>query len=92
MARLARCDLLRSVGHLSTKVSKWTKDCDAVSLRILRYLKGSRELRQMGFIGDEFKDLQLCLCTDADVAGDRSDLTSTSVVFLSLGTHSFWPL
>ncbi len=26
MARLARGDLLRAVGHLSTRVTKWTKD------------------------------------------------------------------
>ena len=57
------------------------------------YLKGSREVRQIGFIGDEFKDLQLCLYTDADFAGDRNDLKSTSGVFLALtGSHSFWPL
>ena len=93
MARLARGDLLRAVGHLSTKITKWTKDCDARLLRIMRYLKGSKEFRQIGFIGDELKDLQLCLYTDADFAGDRNDLKSTSGVFLALtGTHSFWPL
>ena len=30
MARLARGDLLRAVGHLSTKITKWTKDCDVI--------------------------------------------------------------
>ncbi len=93
MARLARGDLLRAVGHLSTKITKWTKDCDEALLITMLYLKGSREFRQIGFIGDELKDLQLCLYTDADFAGDRSDLKSTSGVFLALvGTHSFWPL
>ena len=29
MARLARGDLLRAVGHLSTTITKWTKHCDA---------------------------------------------------------------
>ena len=59
----------------------------------MRYLKGSREVRHIGFIGDEFKDLQLCLYTDADFAGDWNDLKSTSGVFLALtGTHSFGPL
>ena len=47
----------------------------------------------MGCIGDELKDLQLCLYTDADFARDRGDLRSISNVFLSLiGTHSFRPL
>ncbi len=43
--------------------------------------------RQIGFIGDELKDLQLCLYTSADFAGDRSDLTSTSRVFLGIRQH-----
>ena len=39
------------------------------------------------------KDLKLALYTDADFAGDRSDMKSTSGVFLALiGTHSFLPL
>jgi hypothetical protein len=93
MARLARGDLLRAVGHLSTKITKCTKDSDAALVRMVRYLKGSRELRHIGFIGDELRDQQLCLYTDEDFAGDRSDLRSTSVVLLALvGTHSFWPL
>ncbi len=93
LARLARGDLLRAVGHLSTNTISWTKDCDATLLRHMRYLKGSRRFHQVGVIGDDFKDLQLCLYTDADVAGDRSDLKSTSGVFLALvGTNSFWPL
>ena len=62
-------------------------------MRIMPYLKGSREFRQMGFIGDELRDLQLCLYTDADFAGHRNDLASTSSFFMALtGTHSFWPL
>ena len=39
-------DLLRAVGHLSTKITKWTRDCDVRLLRIMRYLKGSKEFRQ----------------------------------------------
>ncbi len=78
MARLARGDLLRAVGHLSTKITKWTKDCDAKLLRIRRYAKGSREFRQIGFIGDELKDLQLCLYTDADFAS-ATEATSNRI-------------
>ncbi len=57
MARLARGDLLRAVGHLSTKITKWTKDCDATLLRVMSYLMSSS--RQIGFIGDE---LRTCSC------------------------------
>ena len=42
MARLARGDLLRAVGHVSTTITKRTTDCDAALLRLVRYLKGSR--------------------------------------------------
>ena len=47
----------------------------------------------MGFIGGDLRDLELCLYTDADFAGDRNDFKSTSGVFLALtSTHSFWPV
>ena len=57
MARLARGDLLRAIGHLNTKITKWTKDCDATLLRVMSYLMSSS--RQIGFIGDE---LRTCSC------------------------------
>jgi hypothetical protein len=51
------------------------------------------EWRQIGFIGDSPDKLQLGLFSDADFAGDRADMRSTSGVFLALyGDHSFFPL
>ncbi len=45
------------------------------------------------FIGDSPDKLQLGLFSDADFAGDRADMRSTSGVFLALyGDHSFFPL
>ncbi len=86
-------DFLTVLGRRDVSVATLTKDCDAQLLRVMRYLNGSREFRHIGFIGDEFKDLQLCHYTDAEFAGERSDLKSTSGVFWQLvGTHSFWPL
>jgi hypothetical protein len=39
---------------------------------------------QIGFIGDPPDKLKLALFSDADFAGDRNDLKSTSGVFLAL--------
>ena len=47
----------------------------------------------MGFIGDSPEDLELWLFVDADFAGDREDLKSTSGGFLVLaGPNSYFPL
>ena len=49
--------------------------------------------RQIGFIGDDPDELELGLFSDADFAGDRETMRSTSGVFLALyGPHSFFPL
>ncbi len=56
-------------------------------------MNGSAEWRQIGFIGPTPDELELGLFSDADFAGDRADMRSTSGVFLALyGTHSFFPL
>ena len=54
---------------------------------------GSTGWRQIGFIGDAPNDLRLGLLSDADFAGDRASMRSTSGVFLALyGYHCFSPL
>ena len=56
-------------------------------------MNGSVAWRQIGFIGDTPDELELGLFSDADFAGDRADMRSTSGVFLALyGPHSFFPL
>ena len=53
----------------------------------------SLKSRQVGFVGDPAETLELWCYVDADFAGDRADLTSTSGVFLVLvGPHTFYPL
>ena len=50
------------------------------------------EWKQIGVIGDSPNELELGLFSDADFAGDRDSMRSTSGVFLALyGTHSFFP-
>ena len=93
LARFARPDLLRAVGALSTLITKWSTLCDRKLFRIIKYLNGSVAWRQIGFIGDDAADLQLGLFSDADFAGDKASLRSTTGVFLALyGIHSFFPL
>ena len=56
-------------------------------------INGSLDNRQMGFVGGPPADLELWLFVDADFAGDRSDLKSTSGGFLVLvGPNTFFPL
>ena len=93
VARYARRDLGRAVGHLATKVSRWTPLEDKKLHRLISYMHHSRDVRQVGFIGDPVEELRLGLFTDADFAGDKATMKSTSGVFLALyGPNSFFPL
>ena len=61
--------------------------------RMMSYINGSLDTRQVGFVGDPPADLELWLFVDADFAGDQSDLKSTSGGFLVLvGPNTFFPL
>ena len=91
-ARLARPELLRPVGKLATYLTKWSKLQDRMLLRMMAYINGSLAARQVGFIGVPPEDLELWLFVDADFAGDRADLKSTSGGFLVLaGPNTFFP-
>ena len=93
IARFARTDLLRAVGVLSTKITKWDTLCDRKLFRIIKYINGTTTWRQIGFVGDNPSELSLGLFSDADFAGDKASQRSTSGVFLALyGPHSFFPL
>ena len=92
IARLARPDLRRAVGALSTMITKWDTLCDRKLFRIVKYIDGTTDWRQIGFVGDSPDELELGLFSDADFAGDRDKLRSTSGVFLALyGPHSLVP-
>ena len=87
---MARPELLRCIGKLATKLTKWDKLTDKMLFRMMSYINGSLDTRQVGFIGDSAADLELWLFVDADFAGDREDLKSTSGGFLVLaGPNSF---
>ncbi len=51
-------------------ITKWDDMCDRKLLRIINYMTGSAEWRQIGFIGDTPDELELGLFYDADFVGD----------------------
>ena len=57
------------------------------------YIESSLDHDQIGYIGDNPVDLRLALFVDADFAGDRADMKSTTGVYLALvGPNSHYPL
>ena len=93
IARFARADLLRAVGVLTTMIMKWVELCDRKLFRIIKYMNGTAQWRQIGFVGDPPEDFEIGLFSDADFAGDKATQKSTSGVFLPIyGPHSFIPL
>ena len=73
--------------------TKWDTLCDRKLLRIIKYINGATQWRQIGFVGDRPEELELGLFSDADFAGDRAWMRSTFGVFLALyGPHTFFPL
>ncbi len=78
LARFGRPDLLRAVSALATRVTSWTTLCDKKLLRIIQYMKFSKDWKQIGFVGDSITELELGLYTDADFASDRGTMKSTA--------------
>jgi hypothetical protein len=76
--RLARFDLLRAVSHLATYVTKWTSKQDKMLHRLIGYIKYSRHLRMVGWVGDRLDCIQPHLFADADFGGCVATQRSTS--------------
>ena len=92
-ARLARHVLLRACGGLATLLHKWTALTDKKLWRLMSYIKEHADDQQIGFVGDDPKDLWLALFADADFAGHRGKTKSTGGTFLVLmGPNTFFPL
>ena len=93
VARFARLDLLRVVGFLATKITKWTSKCDRQLYRLIGYMKGSASLRMVGWVGDSFDSISPHLYADADFAGCVESLRSTSGVHQALlGPNTNFPI
>ena len=83
-ARVCRPDLLRAITFLACMMTKWSADCDRRLHRLMCYVHATRGQVQVGWIGDDIRDLRMHLYSDADFAGCQSTNRCTSGVFLAL--------
>ena len=82
-ARVARWDLLRAIGYLATRITKWTRFDDLRLHRLVSYVHLTYGLRMRSW-------LKQSTFADADFAGDLKDSKSTSGGYLCIlapGTH-----
>ena len=92
-ARYGRFDLLKTVGHLATFITKWTSRQDAQVHRLMGYCKCSRHFRMIGWVGDELGELSPHLFADADFAGCSETQRSTSGYHLVVrGPNTSFPI
>ena len=92
-ARLSRPDVIKAIGDLTRRVTKWSRADDKRLHRLMNYLWESREYCLKSRIADRQEDLRLVLYTDADHSSAVEDAKSTSGGLLCLeGPNSFWPL
>ena len=82
-ARMARPELLKAVGRLACKVTKWTQQCDAELHRVMCYIKSTPNHQLVGWCNDRLEDLEIVLYADADFASDV-DKKSTSGVYMEI--------
>jgi len=69
-ARVCRLDLLKAIGDLSTRITKWSTACDRRLHRLVSYINRTIDTVLVGWVGDSKADLFLKLFVDADFAGD----------------------
>ena len=92
-ARIARFDLLRSINSLARNVTKWSTSDDAKLHHLMCYVNSTLNMKMIGWVGDNIKDLSLALYADADFAGCAQSLRSTSGSHLHVqGKHTRFPL
>ena len=92
-ARMCRYDLLRAVNYLSSRVTKWSKRCDARLHRLVSYINDTKHFEMIGWVGDDPKDLRLGVWSDADFAGCKVTMRSTSGSFTAIiGPNTFFPM
>ena len=64
-----------------------------VIFRLMSYIYHTKDWILRGYVGDNVDHLTVGAWSDADFAGDRTDLRSTRGVFVSLlGEHTDFPL
>ena len=93
LGRLARPDLIKPIGDLTTHIQSWTRNCDKMLYKLTCYIKSTADHQLVSRVGDKAQQLGLRLYTDADFAGEKSTARSTNGGLLALvGPDSFFPL
>ena len=92
-ARSARFDVLRAIGALATRITRWDHDCDRRLHRLMCYAHHSADYMMMGWIGDDPSVLSTHLFCDSDFAGCPYTLRSTAGMHLDIqGPNSRFPV
>ena len=83
-ARLARYDLLRAIGYLATRITKWDRWCDQRIHRLMCYVDSTLALRMRSLVNqaDAVAGFVPSDYADADFAGDQKDSKSTNGGYL----------
>ena len=81
---MCRFDLLKCIGLLASRVSKWCLACDKMLFRLMCYVAGSIDLVLEGVVACNGDGLQLELFADADFASDLLTRKSTSGFIMML--------
>ena len=67
--RVARYDIWKGVEALAKRITRWDARCDMRMHRLMCYVWRTADHIQVGYIGDDPKDLTGHLYCDADFAG-----------------------
>ena len=52
-ARMCRCDLLKAIGALASRITKWDEICDAELHRLMSYIKSTVDVKLTSYVGDK---------------------------------------
>ena len=93
LARIGRPDILWSVNKLARSITKWTKACDKVLIRLISETHHTCEFQQYCHVGNNAKQCKLGLFQDSECVGDLEDSKPTSGGALCIvGSHTFVPI
>ena len=92
VARLARPDIQKAIGHLASRIQCWSRNDDKRLHRMVCYLDSSAHYMLTGKVNDPPELLKLLLFVDADFSGDSDSAKSTSGGMLILAGPNTWLL
>ena len=85
--------MFKAMSLLASKLTCWTTCCDKALHRLNSYIDSTCDIVLRGWVGDDAATLELTLYADADFAGDRPLMTSTTGGCLALhGERATSPL